>query len=165
MSAGPRRWLPHPRLALMLGVLWLVLAQSWSAAHVLVGAVLGIALPLLTRGILPDLPPVRRPGRLATYVLLVLGDIVIANLRVAKLVLGPRSRLRPAVVQVPLEVTDPLIASLLAGTVTLTPGTVSIDLDLVARRLTIHGLDVPDPAALVAGIKSRYERRLLEIFE
>ena len=165
MSGGTDRWLPYPRLALVLGLLWLMLAQSWSAAHVLIGAVLGIVLPLLTRGILPELPTVRHPGRLAAYALLVLGDIVVANLRVARLTLGPLSRLHPAVVEVPLATTDPVIASLLAGTVTLTPGTVSIDLDLVARRLTVHGLDVPDPPALVAEIKSRYERRLLEIFE
>lgn len=158
------RWLPHPRLSLCLGILWLLLAQSVSAAHVVLGIVLGIGLPVLTGGMLPDLPRIRRPGRLAAYVLLVLWDILVANLKVAKLALGPLSRLNPAVVEVPLEIEDPVVASLLAATVTLTPGTVSIDVDMAARRLTVHGLDVPDAAALVAEIKDRYERRLLEIF-
>jgi multicomponent K+:H+ antiporter subunit E len=158
------RWLPHPRLSLVLGVLWLLLAQSVSVAHVLLGAVLGVGLPLLTGGMLPDLPTIRRPGRLAAYVLLVLWDILVANVNVAKLALGPLSRLNPAVVEVPLDIQDPIVASLLAATVTLTPGTVSMDVDMAARRLTVHGLDVPDAAALVAEIKDRYERRLLEIF-
>lgn len=159
-----RRWLPCPRLALFLGILWLLLAQSVSAAHVLLAVLLGVGLPLLTGAMLPDLPTVRRPGRLAAYVLLVLWDILVANLKVAKLTLGPLSRLNPAVVEVPLDIEHPVVASLLAATVTLTPGTVSMDIDMVARRLTVHGLDVPDAEALVAEIKDRYERRLLEIF-
>ncbi len=159
-----RRWLPFPRISLFLGILWLLLAQSVSAAHILLALVLGLGLPLLTGGMLPDLPAIRRPDRLAAYGLLVLWDILVANVKVAKLTLGPLSRLNPAVVEVPLDIEDPIVASLLAATVTLTPGTVSMDIDMGARRLTVHGLDVPDPAALVAEIKDRYERRLLEIF-
>jgi multicomponent K+:H+ antiporter subunit E len=159
-----RRWLPYPRLALFLGILWLLLAQSVSAAHLVLAVVLGVGLPLLTGAMLPDLPTVRRPDRLAAYVLLVLWDILVANLKVAKLTLGPLSRLHPTVVEVPLDIEHPVVASLLAATVTLTPGTVSMDIDMAARRLTVHGLDVPDAAALVAEIKDRYERRLLEIF-
>lgn len=159
-----RRWLPFPRISLFLGILWLLLAQSVSAAHILLALVLGLGLPLLTGGMLPDLPAIRRPDRLAAYGLLVLWDILVANVKVAKLTLGPLSRLNPAVVEVPLDIEDPIVASLLAATVTLTPGTVSMDIDMAARRLTVHGLDVPDPAALVAEIKDRYERRLLEIF-
>lgn len=159
-----RRWLPYPRLSLFLGILWLLLAQSVSAAHIALALVLGLGLPLLTGGMLPDLPAIRRPDRLAAYVLLVLWDILVANVKVAKLTLGPLSRLNPAVVEVPLDIKDPIVASLLAATVTLTPGTVSMDVDMAARRLTVHGLDVPDAAALVAEIKDRYERRLLEIF-
>lgn len=159
-----RRWLPYPRLSLFLGILWLLLEQSLSSAHILLAVVLGLGLPLLTGSMLPGLPTVRRPGRLAAYVLLVLWDILVANVKVAKLTLGPLSRLNPAVVEVPLDIEDPVVASLLAATVTLTPGTVSMDVDMAARRLTVHGLDVPDAAALVAEIKDRYERRLLEIF-
>ncbi len=159
-----RRWLPYPKLALFLAILWLLLAQSVSAAHIVLALVLGLGLPLLTGGMLPDLPAIRRPDRLAAYVLLVLWDILVANVKVAKLTLGPLSRLNPAVVEVPLDIEDPIVASLLAATVTLTPGTVSMDVDMAARRLTVHGLDVPDAAALVAEIKDRYERRLLEIF-
>ena len=53
---------------------------------------------------------------------------------------------------------------MLAGTITMTPGTLSAELSADGRSLLVHGLDVPDPGALVAEIKSRYEARLLEIF-
>lgn len=158
------RWLPHPRLALLLFVLWLLLNQSASAGHVLLGAVLAIVLVRLTHAVLPAMPPVRRPWKLVTYCLLVLYDILVANVRVARLVLGPTAALQPCIVEVPLATRDPLVVSLVAATVTLTPGTVTIAVDAPAGRITVHGLSVDDPRALVAEIRERYERRLLEVF-
>jgi len=110
-------------------------------------------------------PPIRRPLAALAYVALVLGDIVVANLRVARLVLSPVARLRPRLVEVPLAVRDPVVASALAATVTLTPGTVSVDLDLERGVLLVHALDAPDDAAVREDIKARYEARLRRVFE
>ncbi len=65
----------------------------------------------------------------------------------------------------PLDISEPNAAALLAGMVTLTPGTVSVDLDLQARVLTVHALLVDDEAGTVAQIKQRYEARIKEIFQ
>ncbi|MNN12634.1 Na(+)/H(+) antiporter subunit E [compost metagenome] len=92
-------------------------------------------------------------------------DIVVANLQVARLVVGPTQTLRPAFVEIPLELTDDLPITILASVITLTPGTVSADLSADRRTLLVHGLDVPDPAGLVADIKARYEAPLKEIFQ
>lgn len=158
------RWLPHPRLTLALSLVWLALAQSIEPAHVVLALALGIAIPLGLAAVLPTIPRVRRPGRLIAYLALVLRDIVVANVVVARLVLSPLSRLAPRIVEVPLATRDPFVASLLATTVTLTPGTVSIDLDVDGGVLTVHALAVADSGALVAEIKTRYEARLMEIF-
>ena len=92
-------------------------------------------------------------------------DIVLANLQVARLILRvPNDRLRSRYVTVPLALTSPEAITVLAGTITMTPGTVSAELSADGRALLVHGLDVPDPDALVGDIKSRYEARLLEIF-
>lgn len=158
------RLFPHPRLAIVLALLWLLLNESLSVGHVLLGAALGSVIAWSVRAALPELPRVRAPLEAGGYVLLVLCDILVANVQVARLVLGPVARLRPRIVVVPLDVDQPMVASLLAATVTLTPGTVSVDLDLVARTLTVHALDAPDDATVVVQIKSRYERRLKEVF-
>ena len=63
-----------------------------------------------------------------------------------------------------MALTSPEAITVLAGSITMTPGTVSADLAADGRSLLVHGLDVPDPEALVAEIKTRYEARLLEIF-
>jgi multicomponent K+:H+ antiporter subunit E len=68
-------------------------------------------------------------------------------------------------VTVPLELTTAEAITVLAGTITLTPGTVSADLSADGRALLVHCLEAPDPEGVVATIKERYERRLLEIFE
>ncbi|MCU0870700.1 MAG: Na+/H+ antiporter subunit E [Burkholderiales bacterium] len=160
-----RRLLPHPRLTVALALTWLALAQSVGPGHVLLAVGLALAIARFVGPVLPVVPRVRRPARLVAYVGLVAVDIVRANLTVARLTLSPLSRLAPQIVEVPLATRDPFVASLLAATVTLTPGTVSIALDLGAGTLTVHALAAPDADAVVAEIRQRYEARLLEIFE
>lgn len=162
---APRPWLPHPFLSLLLLVLWLLLFNTLTLAHVLFGLLLGILVPLFTSRFWPGSPRVRRPLRLARYALLVLGDILVANVQVAWLILGPSARLRPAFVQYPLELREDFSITLLASTISLTPGTVSADVSADRRTLLIHALDVDDEAALIAQIKQRYEAPLKEIFE
>lgn len=156
--------LPHPRFSVVLWLLWLLLAQSVSAAHLILGALLAWAIPLVCRTVLPPLPPVRRPLGFLAYVGLVAWDILIANVRVARLAFGSVRGLRGATFDVPLDLEEPVAVSMLAATVTLTPGTVTLLIDLPGRRLVVHALDEPDPDRVVAQIKQRYENRLKEIF-
>jgi multicomponent K+:H+ antiporter subunit E len=83
---------------------------------------------------------------------------------VARRVVGPVGRLEPAFVEVPLDLRDPFVATILASIVSLTPGTVSIDVDQQRWVLYLHALDAPDPAALIREIKQRYEAPLKEVF-
>ncbi len=76
----------------------------------------------------------------------------------------PNSNLRPAWVVVPLDLKQPEAISILAGTITLTPGTVSADLSDGGHSLLVHALDAPDPDEVRDQIKDRYERRLKGIF-
>jgi multicomponent K+:H+ antiporter subunit E len=155
---------PFPLFSVALVLAWLLLQGDASLGNVLLAVALAIVLPLSARPMLPELPTLRRPLALARYLVLVLGDILVSNVRVARLALGPMSRLRPCIVEVPLDVEQPVVVAMLAMTITLTPGTVSLVIDSPGKRLLVHGLDVDDPSALVAEIKERYERRLKEIF-
>lgn len=158
------RWLPHPLMSLALTVVWLLLANDFGPGPLLAGALLGLLIPHFTSGFWPERPRVHRPLLLARYLLALAKDILIANLHVARLVLGPRERLRPAFIEYELELSDAFAVTVLAGTLSLTPGTVSADLSLDRRKLLIHSLDVPDRAALCRQIRDRYERPLKEIF-
>lgn len=91
-------------------------------------------------------------------------NILVANVAVARRVLGPIAKLRPAFVEVPLDLRDPFAATILGSIVSLTPGTVSIDVNQTRWVLVLHALDAPDPRELMAAIKARYEAPLKEIF-
>jgi multicomponent K+:H+ antiporter subunit E len=159
-----RRVLPKPLATAALVGAWLWLNDTLAPGHVLLAAALGVAIPLYTRRLLPAPAPVRL-AKLPGYLLLVLWDVLVANLTVAVQILGSPSRLRPAFVRVPLELVTDRAITVLASTITLTPGTVSCDLSADRRFLIVHALDAPDHAAVVHQIKDRYERRVKEIFE
>jgi multicomponent K+:H+ antiporter subunit E len=161
-----RRFLPHPVLSFVLVAVWVLLFNEISAASIVSGVVLGLVIPLFTRQFWPEAPRIRKPLVIAEYVLIVLYDIVVSNILVAYLILFRRARsLRPRFFAVPLDVRTPEAITVLAGTITMTPGTVSSDLSADGRYLLVHGLDVGDEAETVATIKRRYERRLREMFE
>lgn len=158
------RWLPHPFMSLTLVLVWLLLSNDLTPGDLLLGALLGVLIPRYTSGFWPERPHPARPRVLALYLLRLLGDIVVANLQVARLVLGPRRRLRPAFVAYPLELTDEFAITMLASTVSLTPGSVSADLSADRRTLLIHVLSTEDPDALCTSIRARYEAPLKEMF-
>ncbi|GAB3373675.1 Na+/H+ antiporter subunit E [Azotobacter armeniacus] len=159
------RWLPHPALSLLLTFIWLMLVNTLNLGHLLLGAFLGWAIPLLCRDFLIQVPRVRQPLKLGLFVLKVFADILVANLLVAKLVLGPKESLHPAFVEVPMAIEDQFLLSVLTSIISLTPGTVSAALSPDRRTLLLHALDASDTEALVAEVKSRYEAPLLEIFQ
>lgn len=159
-----KTWLPHPVLSLLLVLVWLLLVAEISLAHILLALFLAWSIPMLCRPFLKGLPSVRNAFAALKLVAVVTYDIVVANITVARLVLGPTARLKPAFVQVPLTLTQPMSISLLASIITMTPGTVSSDLSKDNKLLLVHALDCSDPQALVADIQQRYEKPLLEIF-
>lgn len=157
--------LPHPGLTLLLILTWLALVGQPGLGSLVLGGVLGIVIPVLTAPYWPDRPRLRNLPALAGYVGVVGLDIVISNLVVARLVLlVPNARLRPAWISLPLTLTSPEAIAVLAATITLTPGTVCADLSSDGRALLVHCLHAPDPDAVRAAIKSRYEARLQRIF-
>ncbi|WP_299846445.1 Na+/H+ antiporter subunit E [uncultured Roseovarius sp.] len=157
--------LPHPFLTLLLTVVWVLLQNSVTSGMVVFGLILGIIIPRVTVVWWPDRPRAFRLTRMIPYMLLVLWDILVANVQVAWIVLTrPNSKLRPAWVVVPLELKQPEAITILAGTITLTPGTVSADLSDEGHSLLVHALDAPDPDEIRDQIKERYERRLKGIF-
>lgn len=161
-----RRLFPHPWLTVLLTGVWLLLVNRYSHNSLLFGLMLGILIPFFTHPYWPDRPRMRGPMKIAAYVLLVLWDIVVANVTVARIVLfKPNAKRQPAWINVPLELRSPEAITVLAGTITMTPGTVTADVSAEGHALLVHCLDAPDPEAVKDEIKQRYERRLKEIFE
>lgn len=157
---------PHPLLTLLLAVVWIMLQNNVSAGMVVFGLILGVIIPVLTARWWPDRPDEMRLVPMLKYIVLVCWDILVANVQVAWIILTKsNAQMKPNWVVIPLELKSPEAITILAGTITLTPGTVSADLSNEGHSLLVHALDAEDPDAVRDEIKDRYERRLLEIFE
>jgi len=159
-----RKWFPHPVLSLVLTLVWLLLNNSFDPGHIVLGLLLGYFIPLFTRSFWPERIRIRHPLTLFKFIAVVLMDIVIANVIVAKLILGRNDSLQPGFMRINLDISSPVGISLLANTISLTPGTVSCDLSEDRRSLLVHALHIEDIEAEVARIKQRYEQPLKEVF-
>lgn len=159
-----RRLIPHPGLSALLVIVWLLMANSLTFGGLLIGIVVGIVLPIFTAPFWPGRPEVSFRAAFV-YVAIVLWDIVVANFVVAKLILFRRNRdLKSRWLVIPMELDTPEAITVLAGTISLTPGTVSSDVSACGRYLLVHALDATDAEAEIARIKSRYEARLKKVF-
>lgn len=158
------RLVPAPLLSVVLFGAWLLL-NGLSVGHVVLAAALGIAIPWFTEPFRPDRFCLRGWSTLAALAVTVLWDIVVSNVQVALLIIGPERRIHPRFVWLPLDIRDPHGIATLAGIITMTPGTLSADLTEDRRFLLVHALNVADEAELVASIKARYEAPLQRIFE
>lgn len=159
-----RRVLPLPFTSLGILALWMALATKPSLGNFVLGGVLALAIPLLSRRFWPQAPRVARPFAAVLFFLKVVYDILVANWQVARIVLGPLRNVKPDFVTVPIDLDDAFVATLLGSVISLTPGTVSIDIDMARRELLVHALDVTDKLQFVRDIKTRYEAPLKEIF-
>jgi multicomponent K+:H+ antiporter subunit E len=160
-----KKLFPFPWLSLTLWFIWLFVNNTFAPSHMVLGAFLAILIPFATAEFWPEPVRVRRPWLIVKYAWRFALDILIANLEVAVLILRSNRRLQPAFIRYELELSSPLAISLLASTISLTPGTVSCDLSPDRRFLLIHCLHGEDTDAMVQQIHERYEQPLLEILQ
>lgn len=159
-----RKYIPHPMLTIALWIIWLLLNNSLSAGQMILGAVLAVFIPWFTSGFWEEKITVYRPWSFVKFLLTVLYQIVVANIHVAKLILSSSDKLQPGFIEVPIELTSPLAVSILANTISLTPGTVTCDLSEDKTHLLIHALHIEDAQTTIDEIKQLFEKPLQEIF-
>ncbi|HEX7238058.1 MAG TPA: Na+/H+ antiporter subunit E [Gammaproteobacteria bacterium] len=153
-----------PVLTAALLVMWLILNDSLSLGHIVLGSFLGVALAWSSGALRPLKPRLRRPHLALELVGLVVLDVVRSNAGVAQIVLGLREA-RPGFVKIPLALEDPHGLAALACIVTATPGTVWVDHDTATSTLTLHVLDLRSEQQWIDWVKNRYERLLIEVFQ
>lgn len=151
-------------LALVFVLAWALVTGSFSAPNLLFGALIGGAAALLTRDGRRFSPLPIRPLRLVRLAGLFLVELIKSGLRVAAVVLRPQMKVAPGIVAVPLRLERDFEIALLANLITLTPGTLSVDVSPDKRVLYVHCVDMPDPDAVIADVRTGFEQRILEAF-
>jgi len=158
------RLFPHPGLSILLVAMWMVMVNDLTFGTLFLALVGGVTVPLFTAPWWPGRPKARFLPAL-TYGAMVVWDIIVANFQVAAIILfKPNRDLKPTWLTIPLDLTSPEAITVFAGTISLTPGTVSADISACGQYLLVHALHAPDPAGEIAKVKARYETRLLRIF-
>jgi len=164
-ATPPRKpgWLSHPLLSLLLGASWLALSHSLAPVHLLSALLIALIVPRLLHPFLGDHARIHW-GAALRLTAVVLKDIVVSNITVARLVLGPLPRMQPAWLPVPLACDHPRVNALFATIITTTPGTVSCVVDEQRHVILVHALNCDDAQAMIDDMKTRYEAPLLQIF-
>jgi multicomponent K+:H+ antiporter subunit E len=153
-------WFDHPVLSLLLGVSWLALSHSLALVHLLSAVLIGLIIPKLIGGFLKPADGLHWPSAVRLLGV-VLWDIVVSNIAVARLVLGPMDKPTPLWIPVPLATSNARVNALFASIITTTPGTVSCVVDEKQGVIWVHALNGEDPAAMAQDTKQRYEAPLM----
>lgn len=158
--------LPFPLLSATLLVLWLLLNQSVSAGHLVLGSVLGILGAWAMAALRPEKPRIRRPLVALRLLGIVAYDIFRSNIAVGRIIVRPNEPgANAGFMTIPLDMRSRYGLAVLAIIITSTPGTIWVSYDPAKGNLLLHVLDLIDETVWIRTIKGRYERLLMEIFE
>lgn len=148
-------------LNLLLALIWAAITGHFTPGNVVAGFILGSAALWLVRSQFES-RYFERGIQMVRLVLLFLYELVMSAFRVALDVVSPRMTFRPGIIGVPLDSDSDVQITLLANLITLTPGTLSIDVSTDKSMLYIHAMRADDPEGLVQSIKDGFEAQIKE---
>jgi len=150
---------------LLLALAWIALTGHYNASNFFAGLILGfVVLSFTLRGRATNAYTARIRA-IAGFILFFIKEIFMANLRVAYDVLTPRHHMRPGIVAIPLDLNTDLEITVLTTLITLTPGSLCLQITDDRRILYIHAMYIDDPGQLVSDIKNGFERRVREVLQ
>ncbi len=148
---------------LLLSLVWIAITGAFTFENFLFGFALSFLLLWITATDRRDNKYFNRIPKLIAFVFFFLYELIKANIEVAYDVVTPKHYMKPGIVKIPLDAKSDLEITLLANLISLTPGTLSLDVSDDRKVLYVHAMYVKDREDFVASIKSGFERRLLEI--
>jgi len=160
--------------ALVLTLIWAALQGSFSVGNLLFGFVLGLTIVLFARPLYESIDgtepagssarprPVRRFWRFVVLVLVYIRELIVSSIQVAGYIIRPQLQIRPGIVEYPLDVATDLEITALANLITLTPGSMTLDVDPDQKRLYVHSMTVEsdDGREVVKEIKNSLEKHV-----
>ncbi|MHB8171367.1 MAG: Na+/H+ antiporter subunit E [Thermincolia bacterium] len=152
-------------LNLIIAFSWVLIGGSWSPVSFGVGYFIGLVLLLIFRGFLTEDFYMKRVWAAIVLFLIFNRELVMSNIAVIKLVLSPKLNIRPGILAVPVKVKGPWEITLFANLITLTPGTLSVDLSPDNKVLYVHAIDIPDAEEMINSFKDTFEKRIMEVFK
>lgn len=148
---------------ILLGLTWATMTGRFTPINVTIGFAVSYFILWFTQPVIGRSNYFLKVYQVISLVLFFLWELILANLRVAHDVLTPAHHSKPGVIAIPLDAETDTEITVLANLITLTPGTLSLDVSDDRKVLYIHAMFVEDPEALRQEIKDGFERRVLEV--
>ncbi|MDR7417864.1 MAG: Na+/H+ antiporter subunit E [Armatimonadota bacterium] len=149
----------------LLALAWAALTGHFSLLNLALGFGLGYALLYVATRAGAGTGYFAQVWQVVGFVAFFLWELLLANLRVAYHILAPLERMRPGIVAIPLDLRTDAEITALANLITLTPGTLSLDVSTDRRVLYVHALRIEDAESFRRDIKAGFERRVREVFD
>lgn len=147
----------------MLALIWVAATGRFSFSNLAVGFLVGYSILFFTRRVVGAPEYTFKVRQVISLILFFIWELILANLRVAYDVVTPRHYMRPGVIAIPLDAKTDMEIMLLSNLVTLTPGTLSLDVSSDKSVLYLHAMYIDDVQSVRERIKKGYERRVLEV--
>lgn len=152
-------------LNILLGFTWMFLNGNLEFMNFVEGFVIGFVILWMSTFAKASSIYFSKIPKVFNFIIFFIYELVVANIKVAYDILTPEHRMNPAIVAVPLDVKTDIEISLLANVITLTPGTLSLDVSNDNKILYVHAAYVKDTDEFINDIKNGFEKKLMEIFE
>ncbi|XEC93149.1 Na+/H+ antiporter subunit E [Paenibacillus tarimensis] len=150
-------------LNLIIAIVWMFLNDEWTFAHFLIGFLIGVLFIFALRRFFNDRFYMRRVWAIIKLILLFLKELLLSNIAVTAELLRPKLNIRPGIFALETDLKSDWEVTLLACLITLTPGTLTLEVSPDKRTLYIHAMDIPDAKELVQQIKCSFERAIMEV--
>lgn len=148
---------------LTIGLIWMFLSESYTFISFLTGFIVGIFLLFLLNRFIPDTFYFHYVLAIWRLILLFIKELIIANIDVLKMVYKPKLDMQPGIIALPTDLRTNWEITLLANLITLTPGTLSVDVSSDNRFIYIHAMDLPDVDETIEQIKGTFEKAIKDV--
>ena len=148
---------------ILLMLMWVFLTGSYEVSSFTVGFLIGFVIMWIIGSQQGSNKYVKILPRIISFIFYFLYAVIVANLQVAYEVMTPNLYVTPGIIKIPLDVETDVEISLLANLITLTPGTLSIDVSDDKKVLYVHTMYVDDKEKFIRDIKDGFEKRILLI--
>jgi len=150
-------------LNFFIALLWMFLTISFNASTFIVGFLLGALMLWITKGFFPGRFYMNRVWAVIKLISLFLKELVMANIQVLFLIIQPKMPIKPAIFALPTVLEKDWEITLLSNLITLTPGTLVIDISPDSKTLYIHALHYDDADEAIDSIKNTFEKAIQEV--
>lgn len=150
-------------LNFILAFVWMFLKTSYSPASFFVGYFFGLLIIYIFRRFFTSRFYLLRVVALVNLFFIFIRELILSNIEVLKAILSPKLNIKPGIFAFPTELEQDWEITVLANLITLTPGTLVVDISDDNKILYVHAMDIRDADESILSIKNTFEKAIMEV--